>query len=121
VVLGLCISALVLSCRTTDGNQEEITPEVVVPHIILEPPTPMQTTEMRKFRATYLITTEPTGVGVYRELGELVGITPVSIEFQFERITRLTFLKAGYLIKSQILEPLDGDHTIHVVMEPNTP
>lgn len=73
----------------------------------------------RSFRSIYHITSDPPEVGVYRELGELVGLTPVTIEFRFERITRLTFLKKGYLIQSQIIEPQDGEHRLHVVLQPD--
>ncbi len=77
---------------------------------------PLQNQSARVFRSIYHITSEPSEVGVYRELGELVGITPLTIEFQYERITRLTFLKKGYLIQSKIIEPEDGEHRLHVVL-----
>lgn len=85
--------------------------------MVPSPVTPAETALPRSFRAVYHITSEPPEVGVYRELGELVGVTPVTLEFRYERLTRLTFLKKDYLIRSLILEPQQGEHHLHIVLE----
>lgn len=115
---------LLLGCSSpappgADSIEPTPPPNVVIPSLAPESPGERSPPVAgRSFRSVYHITSDPPEVGVYRELGELVGLTPVTIEFRFERITRLTFLKKGYLIKSQIIEPQDGEHRLHVVLQP---
>lgn len=118
MVLG-SFACLLISCKTPPEKAPQ-PPDL--PLLVQEDPTSLPSIEAspiqppRSFRSVYHITTDPPEVGVYRELGELVGITPITLEFQYERITRLTFLKKGYLIQSRIIEPKDGEHRLHVVL-----
>jgi len=133
IKVGLCC-VLLAGCETTlanktpepeDPRSEPVSvpapqngPSTQEPPTQISPTTPaVQNNAPKRIRSIYTITSDPPGVGVYRELGELVGSTPLTIEFQFERLTRLTFLQRGYVIKSVVLEPKDGEHQLHVVLE----
>lgn len=68
--------------------------------------------------ALYRITTDPPGVGVLREGGELIGLTPLTIRLESPRAFRLTFLKKGFTIVGKFIKPEPGHRTYHLVMTP---
>lgn len=126
---GLLFSLLLSACTTVEAPpQGEPTPEAAVvevlppvtapePEVTPAPATPPPVLDPGVF-ALYRITTDPPGVGVLREGGELIGLTPLSIRLESSRAFRLTFLKKGYSIVGKYIKPEPGNQVYHLVMVP---
>lgn len=111
--------ALVLSCATAPTGPEIAQPWVEKPSAESKPLPPEKEAPIAdppEF-SRYRLTSDPPGAGVFRELGDMAGITPLDIDFSARRAYKLTFLKKGFRISSIYLTPEKGIHELHVVLE----
>lgn len=74
--------------------------------------------EPQAWFARYRLVTVPDGVGVFRETGDMIGLTPMTLELTSGRALKLTFLKKGYIITSQFLLPEAGNHELTIILKP---